>query len=51
MQAKADAQLLREYARQGSEAAFGEIVARYTDLVYSAVLRQVGSADFPVTGK
>jgi RNA polymerase sigma factor (sigma-70 family) len=44
MQAKADAQLLREYARQGSEAAFGEIVARYTDLVYSAVLRQVGSA-------
>jgi DNA-directed RNA polymerase specialized sigma24 family protein len=44
MQAKADTQLLREYARQGSEAAFGEIVARYTDLVYSAVLRQVGSA-------
>lgn len=45
MQAKADAQLLREYARQGSDAAFGEIVARYTDLVYGAVLRQVGSAD------
>lgn len=45
MQAKADAQLLREYARQGSEAAFGEIVTRYTDLVYSAVLRQIGSAD------
>jgi DNA-directed RNA polymerase specialized sigma24 family protein len=45
MQAKADAQLLREYCRQGSEAAFGEIVARYTNLVYSAVLRQVGSAD------
>jgi RNA polymerase sigma factor (sigma-70 family) len=44
MQAKADAQLLREYSRQGSEAAFGEIVARYTDLIYSAVLRQVGSA-------
>ena len=44
MQAKADAQLLREYSRHGSEAAFGEIVARYTDLVYSAVLRQVGSA-------
>jgi len=44
MQAKADAQLLREYACQGSEAAFGEIVARHTDLVYSAVLRQVGSA-------
>jgi RNA polymerase sigma factor (sigma-70 family) len=45
MQAKADAQLLREYSRQGSEAAFGEIVARYTNLIYSAVLRQVGSAD------
>lgn len=45
MQAKADAQLLREYARQGSEAAFGELVARYTDLVYSTVLRQAGSAD------
>ena len=45
MQAKADTQLLREYAREGSEAAFGEIVARYTNLVYSAVLRQVGSAD------
>jgi hypothetical protein len=44
MEAKADAQLLREYARQGSEAAFAEIVARYTDLVYSTVLRQAGSA-------
>ena len=45
MQVKADAQLLREYARQGSEAAFGEIVARYTDLVYATALRQAGSAD------
>jgi RNA polymerase sigma factor (sigma-70 family) len=45
MQAKADAQLLREYAFEGSEAAFGEIVARYTDLVYSTVLRQAGSPD------
>jgi RNA polymerase sigma factor (sigma-70 family) len=45
MQAKADAQLLREYTRQGSEAAFGEIVARYTDLIYASVLRQAGSAD------
>jgi RNA polymerase sigma factor (sigma-70 family) len=45
MQAKSDAQLLREYARQGSEAAFGQIVARYADLVYSAVVRQVASAD------
>jgi RNA polymerase sigma factor (sigma-70 family) len=45
MQAKADAQLLREYVRLGSEAAFGEIVARYTDLIYSAVLRQFNCAD------
>jgi RNA polymerase sigma factor (sigma-70 family) len=45
MQAKADAQLLREYVREESEAAFGELVARYTDLIYSAVLRQGGSAD------
>ena len=45
MQAKDDAQLLREYARQGNEAAFGELVARYTDLVYSTVLRHAGSAD------
>ncbi len=44
MQAKADAQLLSEYAHLGSEAAFAEIVARYTDLIYSAVLRQVGCA-------
>jgi len=45
MQVKDDAQLLREYARQGNEAAFGELAARYTDLVYSTVLRQAGSAD------
>lgn len=44
MQAKSDVQLLVEYARQGSEPAFGEIVARYTNLIYSTVLRRVGSA-------
>ncbi|HEY3856873.1 MAG TPA: sigma-70 family RNA polymerase sigma factor [Verrucomicrobiae bacterium] len=44
MQTKADAQLLREYVQNRSEAAFGELVARYTDLIYSAVLRQGGSA-------
>jgi RNA polymerase sigma factor (sigma-70 family) len=42
---KPDAQLLRDYARHGSEAAFRELVTRHTDFVYSAALRQVESAD------
>ena len=42
---KSDAQLLREYATQKSELAFGEIVRRYADLIYSAAWRQVGSSD------
>ena len=29
MQAKCDAQLVRDYAEHGSEAAFGELVARH----------------------
>ena len=37
MQPLSDAQLLRDYAERGAEAAFAEIVARHTDLVYSAV--------------
>jgi RNA polymerase sigma factor (sigma-70 family) len=45
MQPHSDAQLLREYARQRLEAAFGELVARHADLVYSAALRQVDSPD------
>lgn len=42
---KSDAQLLREYAADGREPAFGEIVARHTDLVYSAALRQSGAPE------
>jgi RNA polymerase sigma factor (sigma-70 family) len=45
MQEPSDAQLLRDYAERRNEAAFREIVMRYTDLVYSAALRQVESAD------
>src|SRR6266481_5439685 len=45
MQSKSDAQLLREYAEHGTEAAFAEIVTRHTNLVYSAALRQVDSPD------
>jgi RNA polymerase sigma factor (sigma-70 family) len=37
-----DAQLLARYVRDGSEAAFTELVRRYLNLVYSAALRQVG---------
>src|SRR5271155_3753029 len=45
MQTKSDAQLLRDYAKHGEEAAFTEIVARHTNLVYSAALRQVDAPD------
>ncbi|MCW5553659.1 MAG: sigma-70 family RNA polymerase sigma factor [Verrucomicrobiae bacterium] len=42
---RTDAELLRDYAEHGHEAAFRELVTRYTDLVYSAALRQLESAD------
>ena len=45
MQNHSDAQLLRQYAEQRSEAAFSEIVARHAGLVYSAALRQLDSPD------
>jgi RNA polymerase sigma factor (sigma-70 family) len=35
-----DQQLLRRYVTEGSEAAFGELVARHVDLVYSTALRR-----------
>src|SRR5205823_8166132 len=36
-----DAQLLQQYTRERSEAAFGQLVTRHIDLVYSAALRVV----------
>ncbi|HTY88279.1 MAG TPA: sigma-70 family RNA polymerase sigma factor [Candidatus Acidoferrum sp.] len=45
MQEKSDLQLLRDYTECGQEAAFHEIVLRYTDFVYAAALRQAESAD------
>jgi RNA polymerase sigma factor (sigma-70 family) len=37
-----DAALLKNYADEGSEAAFAELVRRYVDLVYGAALRRTG---------
>jgi uncharacterized protein (TIGR03435 family) len=39
-----DMELLQDYARRGSEAAFTELVRRHIALVYSAALRHVGTA-------
>lgn len=40
-----DFQLLREYVERGAESAFAEVVLRYTDLVYSAAIRQTGDPE------
>jgi DNA-directed RNA polymerase specialized sigma24 family protein len=45
MHEESNAQLLRDYAEDGDEAAFRELVTRHTALVYSAALRQVYSPD------
>ena len=37
-----DAELLRQYAMENSQAAFTELVRRHIDLVYGAALRRVG---------
>src|ERR1700740_1161966 len=37
-----DAELLRRYVEEKSEAAFAELVRRHLDLVYFVALRQVG---------
>src|ERR1044071_7292637 len=39
-----DMELLRDYARQGSEAAFAKLVQRHINLVYSVAFRHVGIA-------
>src|ERR1051325_6661943 len=39
-----DMELLREYNRHGSEAAFAELVQRHINLIYSVALRHVGIA-------
>ncbi len=45
MREKSDDQLFRAYAEHGCELSFNEIVVRYTDLVYSAAVRQVDTPD------
>ncbi|HTL17341.1 MAG TPA: sigma-70 family RNA polymerase sigma factor [Patescibacteria group bacterium] len=44
MNSRTDQDLLREYAGDGSEVAFSELVRRYTDFVYSIAVRLLGDA-------
>ena len=41
MEDRTDSQLLRQYAREGSEVAFEAVMRRHIDFVYSAALRMV----------
>ena len=45
MQSTDDSALLRQYAEERSDEAFGALVARHINLVYSVALRQVGNPD------
>src|SRR5215510_6052914 len=40
-----DRDLIREYARNGAEASFGELVHRHIDLVYSTAFRVLRNAE------
>jgi RNA polymerase sigma factor (sigma-70 family) len=40
-----DWQLLREFVEEGSQAAFGQLVERHLDFVYSTCRRELGDAD------
>ena len=42
-----DEQLLRQYAENGSETVFRELVARHIDLVYSVAIRGMGQGVKP----
>src|SRR4051812_28407072 len=44
MESTDDSKLLRQYAENGADDAFAEIVTRHVNLVYSIALRRIGNA-------
>ena len=44
MQLKTDREILESYATDRNDAAFAELVARYSPMVYRACLRVLGNA-------